>query len=270
MSERTVGTQIEKLLGLERKLVGVKFIFDKRDFDEETAPRVKYKMSYCSMVRMASEGKSFKADLDNFLCVGSAKALGLVKPDARAISGRIYYSFGIYDSLGTARNVQKDVTFLDHEATAVVVKPLEAFENRPDVVLMLVNPYQAMRVTQSYVYYRGTPKNIKIAANSGICSECTATPYDTNDLNVSLLCSNTRYAAKWHDHEMGIGLPYGMLSMIRDGLVKTVNPCEPNERKKDILKRLGDDETAQKIMISSTYFKTSGNDLSGNNTEKLK
>lgn len=258
MSERTVGTQIEQLLGLKRKIVGVKFIFDKRDFDEETAPRVKYKMSYCSMVRMASEGKSFKADLDNFLCVGSAKALGLVKPDARAISGRIYYSFGIYDSLGTARNVQKEVTFLDHEAIAVVVKPLEAFETRPDVVLMLVNPYQGMRVMQSYVYYKGMPKNIRMVANSGICSECTATPYATNDMNLSLLCSNTRYAAKWDDHEMGIGMPYELLKTIHKGLVRTVNPCEPNERKREIVRRLGESEIAKDIINDSTYFKTSG------------
>ena len=257
MLDRKVAEHIEKLLGLERKIVGVRFLFDDQAFEQETAPRVKYKMSYCSMVRLASEGRSYKADFDNFLCIGSAKALGLVKPDARAISGRIYYSFGLYDSLGTARHVQKDVTFLDHEAKAVVVKPLEDFEHRPDVVLMLVNPYQAMRVTQSYVYHRGMMKNIRIAANAGICSECTAVPYATNDLNLSMLCSNTRYAASWKDHELGVGLPYGLLGDLCDGLLRTVNPCESNERKEKILERLGDAQIAKEILMNSNYFKTS-------------
>lgn len=132
------------------------------------------------MVKLAALGKSFKADLNNFLCIDSAKAQGLIKPDVNEISGNVYYSFGLYDSLCTARN-------------------------------------------------------IKMAGNSGICSECTATPYDTNDMNLSLLCSNTRFSAKWRDDEIGIGMPFGMFEKVYDGVMKTIEPCEPKERKMKII-----------------------------------
>lgn len=243
------------ILALDRAIVGVKFIFSKEEFDSVNAPQVKYKMSYCNMVRLASTGKSYKADKSNFLCIGSAKALGLVKPDSKAISGNVYHSFGLYDSLCTARNVQKDVTFLDHEAYGVAVMPLDKFNIQPDVVIYIVNPYQSMRILQGYAYHHGAAKNIKMAGNSGICSECTATPYDTNDMNLSLLCSNTRFAAKWKDNELGIGMPYKMFEEVYDGIINTINPCEPDDRKMKIIGRCKESDRNVEIKLDSSYFK---------------
>jgi uncharacterized protein (DUF169 family) len=244
------------VLGLERDIVGIKFIFNKEEFELSEVSQVRYKMSYCNMVKLAASGKSFKADISNFLCIGSAKALGLIKPDFNAISGNIYYSFGLYDSLCTARNVQKDVTFLDHQAYGVVVMPLEKFEVQPDIVIYIVNPYQSMRILQGYAYHHGAAKNIKIAGNSGMCSECTATPYDTNDMNLSLLCSNTRFSAKWKDDELGIGLPFNMFEKVCDGIIKTIGPCEPNERKMKIIAKCKEEDRKIDIDLDSNYFKS--------------
>lgn len=243
-------------LGLERSIVGIKFIFNKEGFEQSDVPQVRYKLSYCNMVKLAASGKSLKADIDNFLCVGSAKALGLIKPDSNAISGNVYYSFGLYDSLCTARNVQKNVTFLDHQAYGIVAMPLEKFEIQPDIVIYIVNPYQSMRILQGYAYHHGVAKNIKMAGNSGICSECTATPYDTNDMNLSLLCSNTRFAAKWKDDELGIGMPFNMFEKVYDGVIKTIRPCEPNERKMKISERCNKAGRKIDICLDSNYFKS--------------
>ncbi|HYE83547.1 MAG TPA: DUF169 domain-containing protein [Clostridia bacterium] len=242
------------VLGLERRIVGIKFIFSKEEYELSEVPQARYKLSYCNMVKLAAAGKSLRADLSNFLCIGSAKALGLIKPDSNAISGNIYYSFGLYDSLCTARNVQKDVTFLDHQAYGVIVMPLEKFEVQPDVVIYIVNPYQSMRILQGYAYHHGAAKNIKLVGNSGMCSECTATPYDTNDMNMSLLCSNTRFAAKWKDNELGIGMPFNMFEKVHDGVIKTINACEPNERKMKIIARCKDAGREMDISMDSNYF----------------
>lgn len=243
------------ILGLDRAIIGVKFIFSKEEFESVNVPQVKYKMSYCNMVRLASTGNSYKANIDNFLCIGSAKALGLIKPDSNAVSGKVYYSFGLYDSLCTARNVQKDVTFLDHVIYGVTVMPLGEFDIEPDIVILIVNPYQSMRILQGYAYHNGAAKNIKMAGNSGICSECTATPYDTNDMNLSLLCSNTRFAAKWNDNELGIGMPFKMFEAVYDGVIKTINPCEPNDRKIKMLQRATESGRSINADLDSNYFK---------------
>ena len=243
-------------LGLERNIVAIKFVFNKEEFELSNVPQVRYRLSYCNMVKLAASGKSFKADISNFLCIGSAKALGLVKPDSNAISGNVYHSFGLYDSLCTARNVQKDVTFLDHQAYGVLVMPLEKHEAQPDIAIFIVNPYQSMRILQGYAYHNGAAKNIKIVGNSGICSECTATPYDTNDMNLSLLCSNTRFAAKWRDNELGIGMPFNMFEKVYHGIMKTIGPCEPKDRKEGIISRCKEAGREMDIQLDGNYFRS--------------
>ncbi|KUO73908.1 MAG: hypothetical protein APF77_15565 [Clostridia bacterium BRH_c25] len=247
---------LNSVLDLDRHIVGIKFIFNKEEFELSDAPQVRYKLSYCNMVKFAASGKSYKANLSNFLCIGSAKALGLIKPDSNAISGNVYYSFGLYDSLCTARNVQKDVTFLDHETYGVVVMPLEKFNVQPDIVICIINPYQSMRILQGYAFHHGAAKNIKMAGNSGICSECTATPYDTSDMNLSLLCSNTRFAAKWKDDELGVGMPFKMFEKVYDGVLKTIDPCELNDRKVKIIARCKDADRRIDINLDSNYFES--------------
>lgn len=255
MNTKTMVENLTCILGLNRGIVGVKFIFSKEEFDALDVPQVRYKLSYCNMVKLAAMGKSHKANFDNFLCMGSAKALGLAEREESAISGNLYYSFKMYDSLCTARNVQKDVTFLDHKLYGVLVMPLEKYETDPDVAIFIVNPYQGMRIQQGYVFHHGVLKNIKVAGNSGMCSECTATPYDNNDINLSLLCSNTRYAAKWKDSELGIGIPFNMFESIYDGITKTIEPCEPNERKLEIIERAEKSNKSININLDSHYYR---------------
>lgn len=114
MNIKSVVTDLNCALGLERRIVGVKFIFSEGEYRENRSTEVKFKLSYCNMVKQATQGKSVKARIDN-LCVGSAKALGLIKPDENALSGNLYYSFGLYDSLETSKKTQDQVTFLNQQ-----------------------------------------------------------------------------------------------------------------------------------------------------------
>ncbi|WP_432664992.1 DUF169 domain-containing protein [Wukongibacter baidiensis] len=248
--------QLNCCLDLKREIVGVKFIFTKEDFDAFDVKQVNNKMSYCNTVKLATRGKSFKANVDNFFCKASARALGLMDVNNDITSGRLYHSFRMYNSLGTAKGVQKHVTFIDHEIYGVVVMPLEKFDTEPDVVVMIVNPYQAMRVVQGYSYSYGVAKNVKFTGNQGLCSECTATPYETNDLNVSLLCANTRLAAKWSDEEMGLGVPFHMFNTIADGIMKTLDPSDPNSKKREIIERAKNRDIDIDVNLGTSYYRS--------------
>lgn len=248
--------QLNCSLDLKRCIVGVKFIFSKEDFDKLEVNQVNYRMSYCNTVKLASKGKSFKANLDNFYCKASARALGLMDVDNQIISGREYFSYRMYNSLGTAKGVQSHVTYVDHKIYGVMAMPLEKFDTIPDIVIMIVNPYQAMRIVQGYSYSFGVAKNIKFTGNQGLCSECTATPYETNDLNISLLCSNTRFAAKWNGEELGIGFPYHMFESISGGILKTIDPSEPNWRKREIMKNAEEKDIDLKVNLGTSYYRS--------------
>lgn len=244
------------VLDLKRRIVGVKFVFTKEEFDNIDVKQVNNKMSYCNTVKFASKGKGFKANIDNFFCKASARALGLMEVDNQITSGKEYYSYRMYNSLGIAKNVQKHVTYIDHKIYGVVVQPLEKFQTDPDIVIMIINPYQAMRIVQGYAYHYGVAKNIQFTGNQGLCSECTATPYEANDLNISLLCANTRFAAKWNENELGIGMPFSVFLTVTDGVLKTINPSEPDAVKKIIMDRAEKQNHNIDIALGTSYYRS--------------
>lgn len=254
---KSLAEVLRGLLGLERKIVGIRFLFNSEDYAADPTPEVKSKMSYCNMVRLATKGHSFKASLPQFLCYGSAKALGLALPDENALSGRTYFSMGLYEDLNRSKEVQRQVSYMDPGTYGVVVKPLESFKGTPpDTVLIISKPYQTMRLAQGYGFHHGYPKNIQFIGNAGICAECTASPYLHKDMNVSMLCSNTRFSAKWTDEEMGVGMDFLTFLRVIDGLKSTFGPCETSDRKSEVEKRMASNGISANLRFTENpaYF----------------
>lgn len=227
-------------LHLKRKIVGVTFLFDQEEFDQANAQRLPARMPYCVMVKRAMLGHSLKAVFDDFGCRASARALGIMETDELFSSGRHYRRLGLYRDLVTAKNVRQNMTICQHRACGVMVKPVEQHERAPDVVLLVCTPYQAMRVVQGYTYQFGYHTNFKMAGNQAICSECTAYPFESNSLNVSMLCAGTRFMAGWGDDELAVGLPFHLFTPIVEGLYSTLNATEPDRKKAEIEVRLAD------------------------------
>lgn len=226
--------KINCALRLNRKIVGIKFLFDKEEFDKAEAKKLTAKMPYCVMIRNAMEGKSLKASVENAGCPGGARALGMIDPDETSSSGRHYLKLGLYQDLSTAKNVYKNATFCRHKLFGIMVKPVEEYDTEPDVVLIVTNPYNVMRIMQAYTHLFGFNSSLKMSGNQAICSECTAFPFENNDINVSVLCAGTRYNAKWNDDEMAVGFPFNKFLQIVYGLYATLDKVEPNKKKSEI------------------------------------
>ena len=136
-----------------------------------------------------------------------------------------------------------------------MTKPLEAYNEEPDVVLVVTNPYNSMRIIQAYTHVFGFSTAYKMSGNQAICSECTAFPFESNNINVSMLCAGTRFKAKWGDEEMAIGFPFNQFLSIVKGLYATLDLIEPNEKKAEIEKRFGEtDKTPPLIQYNKNYY----------------
>ncbi len=255
MDYKLKAEMLKDILNIERKLLGITFTFSKETYDSSKVKQLSEKMSYCNMVKYGTKGKSFKANIDQFFCKGSIRSLGLSSLDERVLSGEEYYSYKMYDSLKTAKSVQEEVLYMPTGTYGIIVEPIECCESEPDIILMIVNPYQSMRMVQGYAYQYGINKHIKFTGNQGICSECTVAPYINKDMNISLLCANTRFSAQWSDHEMGVGLPYEQFESIVDGVVQTINSSEPDKKKEDLL--MFNDKYGLNITLKSSYYKSS-------------
>ena len=75
------------VLDLKRKVVGVRFLFTKEEFEEAQAEKPKGRMPYCKMINRAMGGDKIKVDFDNFGCFAAARVLGIVDLDDWYTSG---------------------------------------------------------------------------------------------------------------------------------------------------------------------------------------
>ena len=225
-------------LELNRKIVGVKFLFTEKDFEEADAKAAKAKLPYCVMVKLATHGYGLKATLATSGCGGGTRALGLEDTKPEFESGCEYNTFGLYQDLAIAKNVVNNITFCKHRIYGVMTKPLEAFNDKPDVVIIITDSYNTMRIVQGYTYKYGTQTDFKLTGNQAVCSESTAYPFENNSINISMFCSGTRYLAGWGKSEIAIGLPYAKFIETADGVYNSINGTEQNEAKKIIKARL--------------------------------
>lgn len=240
LDNKTTSILIESLLELERKVVGIKFIFEKEEYDEFKADTIDNMMAYCTMVRNASQGRASKINLENFACLGAAMALGLLKPNNETISGKRRSKNGSYKDLCISRSLSRDMVYCQHEIYGVGIMPLEQYQENPDVVIIITESYNAMRIMQGNAYHNGQAKGIKMAGMQAICQECTSFPFETNEINISMMCSGTRLLAQWKREELAIGIPFNKFATILDGIKQTVNPLERNPQKKIIEQKLKD------------------------------
>jgi len=215
-------------LELRRKIVGVTFLDNKEEFQCAAAPALRNKMPYCVLVKLAMAGYSRKANVDNFGCLSAARAFGIVKPTEEWLSGCQYRDRGMYRDLAIAKKVVDHTTNLSRQRYGVMVNPLEECTLPPDVVIIVSVPYNIMRLLQGYTYTYATYTNFKIIGNQAFCSECTAYPLESANINISTLCSGTRYMAGWGKDEMALGIPFVQFTGMIEGLYRTANPMEPN------------------------------------------
>lgn len=257
----------ECLLALTRKPVGVKLFFSEEAFENCSFAVPRSKLPYCVAVRMAGEGFAWKIGLEQTGCMGGARALGMVPLDAGYRTGEVFMERAVYCGIEVAKQVAESMTLVQRRAVGFAAAPLEQWEHGqsteaqkmvPDIVLLICDPYTAMRIVQGYTYQFGTNTAYRLSGNQAICSECTAYPFERGKLNLSMLCSGTRIKAGWKDNELALGIPYTQLDKLLDGVEATVNPMDNDAHKHRIAEGLKETNTCrlkpEDIQYHHNYF----------------
>ena len=234
--------RLNYLLELKRNVVGISFLRTKEAFEAYDAPATKKLVPYCRAVQQATEGISVKLSIDNFGCPASAVTLGLIENYEYSASGRKHAKMGVYKDIEVSKEIADDMVYCSEPSYGVAVEPIEVWKSAPDVILVITTPFNAMRILQGNAYFNGQAKNIKMTGMQGICQEGTSYPYETGLINLSMMCSGTRYVARWKDEELCVGLPYEVFETMIEGLEETLNPMELLEKKRKIIKKIAEDE----------------------------
>ena len=209
------------------------------------------------MVRKAMDGGHFKASADHFGCRCALEALGLDEEMECVESGERYYSIKLYESRAVAKAVTRDISRIRQRIYGIEIGPLELLGDA-DVAVFIVNAYQLMRVVEGYSYKYGIPKSLCMAGNQGVCADLTASPFEKNDLNFSVLCAGTRKMCGWTDDELGVGVPFQQLAPLTEGIIKTLNYIEYPDRKKRIRERLEEPEELGVLIDDNLHYGKEG------------
>lgn len=259
MKEFTVKELADRLscaIDWPRQAVGVRFLFNKQEFEDAQAIELTKPINYCMMVKSATLGHAVKADASNHRCTAAARALGLALPDEFHRSGRRGQAIRLYHDLGTAKYTRDRQTLCDHKAYGVMVKPLSQYadsEEPPHMVLIITSPYYAMRLIQGYTYYYGIQTNFKMSGLQAICSESTAYPYMSNSINLSTLCGGTRLYCKWSDSELAVSIPYSKFPLSVEGLLRTMDLQDSNEKKAVARQKLKDNGMEEEFPLQDDF-----------------
>jgi uncharacterized protein (DUF169 family) len=233
-------------LELERRAVGVAFVYSEEAFNREEILLPKKPINYCQMVSAASYGHAMKATKDEIKCMSGCRTLGLSHLDEKNANGENWARLGLYKDETIAKSIRESLTYNKKDVYGIIVKPLEMYEECPDVILIVSVPYQIMRIMQGYAYSYGMP-TVNMLGNQAICYEATARVHVTNEINCSLLCIGTRHRSSWKDDEMVVGIPKSKFIDTVSGIWQTINSMESDENKRKIERKLTDRASEKNI-----------------------
>lgn len=253
MEERNVG-RLRRILDLRRRVVGIRLLALQEDYEQTDLPELEGKGTLCRMYRLASEGQHFKAMGQHFLCSYSRYALGIPpRPEDGVLAGEGYILGGLYENRAVARQVMRNMRYSETENYGVELGPLEEME-RADVVLLVVQAEQCMRIMQGYARKFGAPQSLCCYGNQAMCSDLTAKVLYSNDINLSLMCRGARLHAACDPGEMGVGIPAGKFAAVVDGVAETISPVSDNGVKQAILARFDDPaDVGAEIVMDYNY-----------------
>ncbi|WP_158682983.1 DUF169 domain-containing protein [Dorea sp. Marseille-P4042] len=251
--------EFQTLLKFEtnRKLVGVKFIYDKEEYNSVDIKEATHQMFFCMMIKAATVGHSMKVKKEHIYCSAAAEVLGFTEISWKTKTGRTQYERNMYGTEKASFDIANSNPYLEHNIFGMCIQPLEDFKYSPDMVIAFCNPYTAMRIIQGYSYFFGLAKQIGFCGMGGVCTELLARSYKNQDLNISFLCSGTRFAAGWKDDEVGVSFPYHMFERILEGVRCTVNTFEPDDKKNEILQRAKKNGILVDIKEDTNYYESS-------------
>ncbi len=205
VSYASISGELKEKLGLEKSPVAIKFILREKDLPEGIE-KLDKPIRHCEMVQKAAQGAVFYATFEEQACKGGAAAIGAGEAPEKLKTGEFYYDLGRFSSLGAAKRTMDAIPKIDIRSYAIVYAPLEKVSFDPDVIVVIANPAQAMKLSQALVYTLGGRVEADFAGIQSICADAVAGPFTRKTANITLGCSGSRQYADIKENEVIIGL----------------------------------------------------------------
>jgi uncharacterized protein (DUF169 family) len=233
--------QASIILNLTKKIIGVKFIDFKEDYDALEVPEAEKMGSICFHARQAMEGNLFKFVKEKVSCDYGRFALGLTKPDTTIVEGRSFEYCGLTETTAIGKNIVASMKYIDHISYGVSMGPLDEMKDA-DLVIIADYAETIMRVMQGYAYKYGDAKQLSFFGNQAMCADLISKPFSNHDINISLMCRGARAYGRFEKGELGVSVPIALFDNLVDGIVKTFTPVANRVEKQRVIDAIGPDD----------------------------
>ena len=226
--------KLVEILGLENQPIALKFLKP-----GEAAPQgfetPAHKMRFCQAVMEASWGKFLVIKPSEMSCGPGPASFG--EPMREKVArGEVHQAIGLFGSTeAAARCLSANIKIPAGAAGAagnVLVGGLEKFPVQADVIVLRLNPEQALWICQSRSYTEGKHLMFDVQTEASFCSGLAVATLLRNEIQIALGCYGSRSNTNMKPEEMLVGIPITLLPVIVEILEKMKKPIADSRSKK--------------------------------------
>jgi uncharacterized protein (DUF169 family) len=182
--------------------------------------QLKEKIRLCQMLdRVRFNREIFYTEVINHRCDGGSSSCGMKETSERIKNGEFLSKMGLFGSKRAARRFSNSNSRIEFGTVKIVsFAPLENLIFEPDVIVIICNAKQGMKITEAYSYETG--KRPLGMTGPPICSSIVAAPYLTGEVTYSFGDHGARKYMNIKDEEVFVGIPAELLQDISENLDK--------------------------------------------------
>lgn len=213
-----VAEDLKELLGMKGSPVAVKLVKSQSDIPAGY-DKMPEKSRHCQFVQNARlKGTKGYASENEHLCKGGAAVLGIEPMPENIATGEFYQKLGNFKTPEGAKETMNSIPKVSDSYYATIYSPLESAEFEPDSVVLVVNPKQALRLSQAYLHEKGGRIAADYSAIQSICADAVCAVKERGVMNMTLGCNGSRKNSGIADDEVIIGVPVKNLPAMVEAL----------------------------------------------------
>ncbi|NHI94836.1 MAG: hypothetical protein EAX96_20270 [Candidatus Lokiarchaeota archaeon] len=219
---RECGKKIEQFIRPLTFPIAVKLIKDESEIPPKTR-RPPTKNFICQNFKMTrSYGWTIAVLKEDCVCKFARGVYRWDEPSDEMLKFAEQFEVGLYSNdVETARKIRNHQYILKEDYIGLVLSPLTRTKIIPDVVLTYCLPGQAMRLTQSYLYFEGGILEFTDAGRIGSCHIGVIKTIQTEKPQLVILGNGDRVWGGAQDSEVMYAIPRSKLESIVIGLEAT-------------------------------------------------
>jgi uncharacterized protein (DUF169 family) len=211
-----LSSRLKKMLKLESSPIAISFSNE----PPQDVKQMRGKARLCEMLdKVRLEGRSFYTLPRNHECDGGASSCGLRGMSESGKTGEFLVKMGLFGSKRAARRFLSSNPRIEVGTVKVVTfAPLEKATFEPDVVVLICNAAQGMRIAEAFGYRSG--KRTMGLTGPPICSAVVAAPFLTGEVVYCLGDTGARKFMKLKDEDIFVSIPAELFPEVVGNLAK--------------------------------------------------